>query len=353
MHTDIERKQSDLGFFETLSKYRNEIILSLVFLKGLYLHLLAPIIGIFNFFKFRKLTFEIKIFLFFTVYGYAQSLYYQDLYSMARFTQLIAIFSFFEYFKNKKIDLEFVLKLVLTFSLVTLVYDLISGTDLYQTKIFNLKLPRYKGLIREYNYSALAYSGFYALSLRRRNFLFCLMFAVLIIFTGSRMGMVLVVFIPFLLIFKSQKFRKLLIISTLLYPLFIYGVNQLGVKEQRKINKLSSRRIAIQKEVLNLVYERPLGTGYFRGNKLLEKQKHKAELSFRAVEAHNLSLQVLFNFGVIGYLLLCYLTIRYMNYNKVSLELVAVSLSLIFLNGLHEMMLYLSILSSITDEKEL
>lgn len=327
---------------------QQELICVSFFLKGLFLHALAPIMGFLTFLKVRKIhSYSYSLFGL-VLYGFIFSLVKYDKESLIRLTQLLGLTLLFSYaLQLKKINFEFIVRMILIFGVAVLLYDIYVGTNLIQKPIFGFRLPRYRGLLREYNFSAAAYLGALLLILKSKKYWFHLLAIGLIVSTGSRAALLSLIVLAAVVVIKNKYFHKAIILSTLLYPFFVLSTFYIPIETAKKISEFSSRRLAIQRATLEIVKEKPFGVGYFKGREELKKFKEKSQLRYKSLEPHNLIQQVIFEFGIGSLVVLIPIFLSLFKY-KGPLENIAVMCVMFsFLNGLHEIILYLSIIYSI------
>lgn len=332
---------------DNFKKYIREIILALTVMKGIFGHLLLPLIGILGFLKNRTIDTRIKYLLGMFLIGMFLGLYFKSLESILRVCQLLGIILAANYLITARLKFLIFGKIILVTSVLVLVYDLIFVAPLIHTHL-GLNVYRYKGLLREYNFSAALYFCIFVIFERNNKKTLMLLTVVLILSTFSRGAMVpLILYYPLKLICtKFEKIKLPLGVIIFTFPLWVQLVNHVDKNLYDYIDKVSSYRISIQRTVLNEVEKTPQGVGYFRGRAILEEYVKSKTVKFDAWEPHNVFVQVLFEFGYIGYLLIAMFT--FLCLLRAKKPYICLSGMILFsnLNGLHELSFYLLMLFS-------
>lgn len=329
-----------------IKKKSLDIFISISFLKGLFLHLLAPLFGYYTFLKYKKISHSIKSLFLLCLYAIILGIFYKDGVSIGRSFQFLGITLFIQYLyiQKNRIDFKFIAKLLTALGLVVLIYDIIFFVPALQKPILGLKLLRFKGLLREYNFSAAVYLGCFYIFLSKRLYKLSMFSLLLVLTTGSRAGILAAIIAIFLYLINSKILNKTILVLVLLYPLFIFFTATRGINFQNKINNFSSKRVALQLAVLDIVKEKPLGVGYFRGRSYLAKYRETSKLPYQAEEPHNLLFQLFLEFGIFGFLFWIYLIFRTWISNKVNFYIPGIMIMFSFLNGTHEIIIYLMLI---------
>ena len=327
---------------------RREVLISTFIFKGLYTHLLAPLMGFFYFVRERSLNQKIYPLLSLPIIGLILAIVNQDISSFIRVSQLTGILLFFNVLLYKEVDYLLISKITLFCGLLCLSYDIFNGTDLLQESIPGITLPRYKGLTREYNFSAAAYVATFIILVFHKRYRLLILPILLVVSTGSRAGMLSLVLFPiFYFAEKHQKLAITLLMLVLLYPLLVLSTFSITTQSSassislKEINNISSKRLAIQRDVFRILKDYPLGVGYFRDREKLRPSMKLETRPYGSLDPHNLSLQILLEFGVVGYL--GFLIFILINTPKMKIVYPTTTILFVFsfLNGLHEISLYL------------
>lgn len=334
-------------------KYKELLCVSFL-LKGLFLHVLAPVFGYLQFIKNRRVHTFIYPLLGLIGYGIIHSLVNYSTESLVRLSQLLGLALLFSYgLENRaKIDFESIAKLILILGVGVLIYDIFIGTTLFQKPILGFRLPRYRGLLREYNFSAAAYLGALLLILKSKKYSFYLLALGLIISTGSRAALLSLIVLVAVVVIKNKYFHKAIILATLLYPLFVFSTFYMPNELLQRINNVSSKRLAIQRATFEILKEKPFGAGYFKGRKELEEYKKNSPHRYASLEPHNLIQQIIFEFGIGSLILLIPFIVWIYRLQGLLGNLAVMCVMFSFLNGLHEMILYVLIVHTIHFNKD-
>jgi O-antigen ligase len=204
-----------------------------------------------------------------------------------------------------------------------------------------------------------------SLAFFRRKYFIALAFIVLMIPPFSRGGFIalaLLLAALFLQRFTSRKvmqvFFKIWLIALFSYPIAIYtSWHVFDHSTKTEIAKLSPR-YHLHASYVEMAISNPFGVGIFQGNENISEYQARVELKdnpfgTRSWEPHNLFLQVLVEYGLLGYLSFFIFCWRLIKRKELNAGLLSLLSSFIFLNALSEMILYFYysiILSSTTHD---
>lgn len=318
-----------------------ELSMSLMVLKGIKLNIIYPLLGLISIYKDRKISKEIIPMLGLCVIGVILGLYYKDFTSIVRVIQLLGIVLAGNYLVNNKIDVKVFARSVLTMSLLVLCYDLIRNEPLIH-HYFGQGIPRYKGIIREYNFSgALYFTLFVAFERLKLKKEVCL--SLLLLFsTFSRGAMVCLALYPIMMFLLNtvSKVKYIVLAGVVVAPFLVFSINSFNKPLYNKLDKLSSYRFSIQKRSFEEVVKKPIGVGYFRGREILHKAIKNEKVPFDASEPHNIFIQVIYEFGFLGFALFITSMFMFLKRAREPLPLIMGVILFSNLNGLHELAFY-------------
>jgi hypothetical protein len=279
------------------------------------LPVVLPLLGFLHLLSKRKILLVSKVLLILPFISGLFFLFDQDYYSLARSLQLAGIFLAISAHKLifKALSKNSIYYWIVSISLLSMVVEF-SFSNLLPTHYLP-SIGRFKLITGEPNYSAFILLIFLATSIDwKKNIFIKLALTILVILTMSRMGF-LGVLIIWTLHLTKHNFNKFIIISlsvlTLSYPILLKGLTNSLSREKVSFLAKAQTRFYIHNEFIDQFLDFPLGKGYFksvnfykkknRGNAEALQQKYgvvKAELN----EQHNTTIQVLSDFGIIGYL---------------------------------------------------
>jgi hypothetical protein len=340
----MEKIKMELTKFRSLADWK-PIYLFFILLKGIKLHVLFPLLGFFSFIEDRKINKEIIPLVAMSLIGALLALFYKDMSSFYRVVQLTGIIFATNYVMKKDIDIVKFADIALAASGLVLLYDLFQNQPLIHY-YFDQPIPRYKGIIREYNFSGAVYFLLFYIydskKLRTKSILSLL----LMLSTFSRGAMVCVAVYPIvkLVLNLQPRVRYLAFYGVAFLPFIFISFKTLSPSFYDKIDRMSSFRISIQERALQELKDKPYGVGYFRGRAILLDAIHNEKPKFDAVEPHNVFVQVLYEFGFIGFIL--FLASLHMTVMKSRNSLAIIMGLMLFsnLNGLHELAFYMLVM---------
>lgn len=291
---------------------------------GLKLILIMPIVGLLNFITMRQIHKLFWPLLGLIFVGLFHSLYFPDSVVFIRLCQLFGMVCFAQYLTEKftSDDFERLEQSLLILSALFLVGEIfISGFIPDKEILPGVRVYRLLGIVGESNYSGLICALItISLWLRRRSWWVLLGVATVLI-TSSRISFLILLcggawsLFSFLNANHQRKTLKTLAVIILLYPLLLWGVEKvLPLEAQKIVNHLYSGRFTIHSSYMAMFFDNPFGVGYFRGPELFADYSQvgsKLMLSgylypidhIPVYQQHGLFIQVLSEFGIIGYAL--------------------------------------------------
>lgn len=319
---------------------------------------LLPLIGFISFLKDRKIFPLFLFLLLFPLYSLIKLSLSLDYLATARTFQLIGLI-LFSSFLTKKISRELIrgmLITIITSSLLIILYEFFMSELIVVH--YAQALKRFLMMVGEPNFSAVLYLTFLGIALDfRLGWKFAVPLTIFVALTMSRMGFLGLLFAAILLIPKTRKIVAIpLILVTALYPILLKTTSTLVPDGTHKLLAKKETRYYIHNEYINLTLENPLGFGYFKAKEAYKKRldlkadelKSKYSLTyFESNEQHNTSIQVLSDFGLLGYafyVALLFALARYIfKTSHVSLGLTLYIFSSNFLNSLSEFSLWVTL----------
>jgi O-antigen ligase len=287
------------------------------------------------------------------IFGLFSNVYNQvPLSAYLRLCQYLALI-YFSSFWAQRLDgktLDFIIRISLS---VALAFQLVQFFFPAPYTSF-LGTGRYAGLLGEPNFTAAFLLGMSSFAIFRKKYLISVAFMLLMIPPFSRGGFIaLGLLLVALLLQKlaSQKFMqvfsKIWLIALFSYPLAIYtSWHVFDHSTKVEIAKLSPR-YHLHASYVVMAISNPLGVGTFQGKENILKYQKEVEFKnnpnrLYPWEPHNLYLQVLVEYGLLGslsfFILLWGLLKRS---GGMAIGLLAILSSFIFLNALSEIILYL------------
>lgn len=338
-------------------------ILKQPFSLPLYFNALAPIFGFIYIFKYKKIyACYIPIFIM-IICNVVVCIYTARISSIFRLLQLTLILFFSMYLIKvlKKYDIFLILKIMLIFIILVFILEVYMGNNAGYRDFFGFYLPRYRGVIGEFNFTALLLTGIGLLFATKKIYYYSAISFLFIIFTANRSFIIsLFLFIFLSIISKINKrvsvyFGCLYILFIFLYPFLILGVDRiLDIDNKILIDDFSSLRYQLHVAYANMGFDNyGFGIGYFNGKNLILDSEYLLHLNALErmnliLEQHNLFLQVFSEFGVIGYILFCAFIIYILrkailtNHN-LFIAFISLLTSCLFVNALHELIIYIYI----------
>lgn len=347
---------------------------------GIYLNLMFPLIGLIQLFKYRYVSLIfIPVILTLLLNFVSCYLNSASLESYLRIFHLIFIIFGSIYVSNRNINFipdlirrVFFFVLILDFACFIFYYffDIVS----HSRNVLNFVVPRYVGLAGDPNFSGVlcAVAAMILFSFRDKDkFVIGLIIFVVSLFTFSRT--VLIVYIVFSLgLLMGRKLLRIycfiLLVLLFLFPVFLLLTdNYASIEDKVFLTKITSTRYPFWVAYSSSGFQRPLGNGYFNSigdalnfidvdlllrNDLSEyvNQDLVRSNGVRSVfiEQHSLQLQILSDFGVVGYLSFWFFVFviiwtMLMSGHRQALVIVCSLVGYTFINALSEWALWCSI----------
>jgi len=320
------------------------------------LNVLAPLLGLFHFVTVRKIVkWSIPLGLL-GFYSLLLGIWNGETTSIARSVQLILIFCFFNfllYNTNRKMIIE-ATKLISISCFVIPFFEFIFLIDLpIPRTIFGFNFLRYDGIIGEPNFSAAVGLGAAVILFLDRKWKWAMPAAISLFFLVSRSSiMAVVIILTLILIYKiSMNLAKYVSLSILLmsaiWPIFIgVGSDYISPKLEKKVNSMSSNRFTFQMSYWGVVKENPLGVGFFNSTKSLKEYSERNSPLHKYREPHHFFLHTLVDLGWVGFSLSVLFLLLFFNRafeidSFATVVFVGFFSMFNFLNGLHDLMIYL------------
>ena len=329
----------------------------------LYLQLIAPLVGIFHLVKDRRILL-VSLPLFFLVglnfislclNGFPQE-------QILRLCQFFLILMFFNYI-SFNIDLEVIKNILTTIAILTLVFftaELTLSDQIGHILIKGLKIPHYSFLVGEANFSGVLFLGLFLVSFLVKERKFAALFFVFSLLTFSRaVFLSVVVFIVLAVLNKISKsllkdMCTVLLVLLLSYPFLSVLSNKFLPPElSMKVAEMSPRYY------LHGVYsfegmKSVLGEGYFQSKHKIDDWALEYESKFlwmaqwkhrESAEQHSLQVQVISDFGLVGYLLFSIFIVLafkvvWNNGPYYAISFLTLLINFSFLNALNEWIFY-------------
>ena len=329
----------------------------------LYFNVFAPMFGLIYILRYKKIyTCYIPIFIIIVINAIV-CIFFAQVSSIFRLVQFALILFFSMYLTEilKKYDLFLVLKIILAFIIFTFLLEVLVDNNAGYRNFFGLRLLRYRGVLGEYNFTALLLVGIGLLFAVKKMYCYSALSFLSIVFTANRSFLIsLSLFVFLFIISKINKrigvyFGYLCIFLMFFYPFIILEIDKvLNIDNKILIDKFSSLRYQLHVAYAHMGFENyGFGVGYFNGRNLIlnsEYLLHLNELEYMdwSLEQHNLFLQVFSEFGIIGYILFCGFLVYILNkailvnYN-LFIAFISLLASCLFMNALHEIIIYIYI----------
>ena len=346
----------------------------------LYINFLFPILGFANLVYSKKLDKRISYFLILICFGLIQSIFLLSFDSFVRIVQLFMMICFSNMIINSisRDQLQYFFKFSLFISFIHIIVSVVFFDISMVAKIpfVDLKIPMIMGIIGEPNYSGLFLLGTTFYFLFEKNYYFALFATILLMTTANRAGIITLLFFflykLFTRIVSSKLFDRIILSSILsiiiLYPL-ILSFSFLGLNNQMKtsLHRITNGRYLIHGVYLKVLKKNPLGVGYFNGEKYFKKYHQSpndsvfdikdVEIPDRDYQQHSTILQVLTEFGYIGYIIFSViLALLYSKLAKIGSEFTKYFIFLMIpttqLNVMSEVIIYIFIAISIMELKK-
>jgi hypothetical protein len=349
------------------------------FRKNYYFHLFMPLVGGIYYLIERKINKFYLPFYFLVIYGAFLSLIYKDLSSGIRCLQLFLLLGFSNYLLAffKQEDFERLARIVIVTSAFYIIFEAyFVGFIAFKDMGLNLNiiLPRYLGIIGESNFTSVMLVGLSFFALVKKQKAYALLGIVSLFPLCSRVAIVMVLMGFFFILLQKymrnhfNKFLTIIFLCLFLSPLIFSGLELILTDDLKLLlNKILSGRYVINLSYIEMLKDYPLGVGYFRSPTLF---KYYSEVGstlltdglihygFFKYQPHNLLLQVLSEFGFIGYALFFWFNWRLLNLitlakSNLGIPFIIILIGFTTLNGLSEFILYFTyawIIKSCTDE---
>ncbi len=357
--------------------YKERLFISLLPLKHplsipLNLHVLMPVWGGLEFAINRSLHKTTLILLLLPFYSFVLNFFYFSEESLLRTTQLIFIILFYDkvLLNLSKKDFKKILRGMVILAIIFAVIEIfVFGPYNKGRAIFGggFSLPRFHGVVGETNFTAFLLLGTCLMLCYWKDWWFslCAFFAGFL--TGSRMFLLGTFVFVFLSIFQKLKFNKryfyfLAILSLFLSPVFYFLIEKYSSGDfYYMLNKdISSHRMEIYGAYSELFMDNPFGVGYFQGRERMYPyyenffakldEIHGMNLwhsGKHSEEQHSHFVQVLTEFGFLGYITFFWFVARVLNdafspkNQRIFLVVLPLMTCFMFLNLFHEVMFYM------------
>ena len=337
---------------------RNNILyysVVLVGIKRLFFHVMPLVIGIFNLRHFRTISSAAYPLIGMFIVSIIISMYMSSLDSFVRSFQFLLLVSFFD-FVLRNITIEKIKLYIYSpaiVALIVLIYDLVVGNFIPASKnLFGFDITRrYWGVTNEPNFSAAALGILFLLCMHLNKKKLATVYLLLCIPTMSRNIIIMLVvftFFSFVYRYLAQFLRGLsfaFVIFSILLPMTIgYIDDQIQDRPllQYKLSILTSERNDLYARYRYMFLENPMGVGLMNGKKLLAIPNKKYSF-YKHLEQHNLFVQILTEFGIVGFILWAFfITKMILISTRINLVYLMSILSLyVFMNGIFDPLIYL------------
>ena len=331
------------------------LTLSLITLKRLNLHYLAPIFIILNYdkvLKIKHLFYYLAPILLINLCHISLNFSTQSLLRMLQLCVATLTLNIISHILNKKFLVTFI-KMTLLLSILYITFDFFQDNFIQTSKkVFGLKLSkRYLGIIGEPNFSALLTGVLALISFEIRKHLLSFLLIITYLPTSSRTILAMVITYIFLkLIYHLSKnslkylpipFILFIFLSPLTFPMIS---EQLNREQKLKLNQVSSERFHLQTAYAKMFFDKPFGTGYMQGRKHLKPKEEKYGF-YKDLDQHNIYLQILTEFGFFGFIF--YALFIYRTFQIIPNDAYPFAISFFtcfyFINGLNEVIFWISI----------
>lgn len=329
----------------------------------LYLNIIPILIGAYTIIKNKRWAISSFHLLYLMLFINGLMLTFnKDLYSIARLGQVVCLSGFsLSLVKWNKKELKNFFLYTLLISTIAFLIEIVWYGPVGEPKhFFGFLVSRYNGPVGESNYSAILIAGIGLLSLYKKYWYFFAWALVLLFYTASRTGALvlsvgLLLYIIFLIIDIKYKrmFNRTFLIALLLSPFIIILFNKYAnIDYKITVENISNGRYFLFIPYLDMGLDNIFGVGYFNGRLLyptyLEPIKSLVDSirGHQMNEQHNIFIQVFSEFGVIGYMIfILFLFKVYIDLSKkCDEEFIMLFFVLLFgysfLNGLNDMIIY-------------
>lgn len=294
---------------------------------GIKLVVLTPLIGALNLVISRRIDRRFWPLVSLIFIGLSLALTQQSFNSALRLAQLLGLVGFAQYLAEHFADEDYA---QLEKSLLTLAAGWLFAECLWfgwipdKEILPGIRVSRLEGIVGESNYSGLLCAIVTASIWVRRRSWWCALGLVTVLLTSSRVALIVLVLAATIGLFvklPQRLGRRLLQVFLLLllsYPFILFGTEHLTtIEQQRWINQIYSARFSIHLSYLAMFFEHPFGVGYFHGPELFAQYAglgsklmlsgHTYPIDHAPVyQQHGLFIQVLSEFGVLGYIVFSY-----------------------------------------------
>ena len=347
----------------------------------IYCHVLMPVIGVF---QLTRKSFYTNIFtLPLAVLGgfsLIHSFVLQEYYSVIRSIQLIGMFGFFGYCLENlsKEDFLSISKKIILLSIFYIPIELLFSEKIgyrwVDIGITNIRFVKIDGLLGNSSYSGALFLGLMLIFMHSKKVLYFFVSILLIYLTASRGAILTVILTP--IFYYISKFKTINTIVLNLSLILIMASpfstvilkNLLNNEHMKCLDYLSTGRFYLQKIYLDKFDKNKFGFGYrnkarkditnenishFRSKntdysneilcngKKVDFLKYTKYWNSKELEEHNILLEVLLGLGIPGYVFLSVFFAVILYYTS-SYYLILALIPFVFINGLHEFILYFS-----------
>ena len=215
----------------------------------LYFNVFAPMFGLIYILRYKKIyTCYIPIFIIIVINAIV-CIFFAQVSSIFRLVQFALILFFSMYLTEilKKYDLFLVLKIILAFIIFTFLLEVLVDNNAGYRNFFGLRLLRHRGVLGEYNFTALLLVGIGLLFAVKKMYCYSALSFLSIVFTANRSFLVsLSLFVFLFIISKINKrigvyFGYLCIFLMFFYPFIILEIDKvLNIDNKILIDKFSS-----------------------------------------------------------------------------------------------------------------
>lgn len=237
---------------------------------------------------------------------------------------------------DEKVKSEIVLQVLMINGVIHVIYLLVFSMTLDDPLNYNWakELPFFNNIRNFTDYLVICFiCSLYLFLKNDKKILYCLSTIIILsclLWSGSRSSLLAgFIGIAFIFLFFDKKLKNIsfiicMILISLLFSLYFrvntngFGVlNSIFRSMSTDVNKISSLRPEVYKQVVELISERPL-LGY--GGEAVRNQGVAAG-SMELTQAHNFILQILLEYGFIGFFSFIYIFIKFyknFNYSRVN-----------------------------------
>ena len=331
-------------------------LISALAIKPLKLNILMPLIGLADILKSRMVNIEIIPILILPLISFIQFLFHKDFYSLIKTIQLAFNIFFFNFLIKtlKKNHISKILQYSLIISIASIMINMIAEQRVPSIKSFlGFSIDfRYMGLTGEPNYSAIFSFFIFLISISIKKYKISIFSLIPILFNGSRaVYLAIFIFVTYKTLEKTlpkKSLKYIVIFNLILLPALPFITKSLyentSTKNKNFLMHKSSHRIPYQNLYIQKFLNKPFGFGYYRSKKQV-KANEVPKYSFKIIDQHNTYLQILTEFGIIGFLAFSFFIYKLFSFFTISKQIILISFlnAFYFVNGLNELSLYLFI----------